>query len=169
MDQLVARFQKEHNLSAQDMRLLNWHFANLEYANAVNVSELSLGGWDQDSGNEFEGRHSEIIGGYSQVVRGLFQIPNPLDVRLKKVVKHVDYQESVVGRSARPMISVKCEDGEMIMADHVVSTLSLGILQTENNIFNPSLPPWKREAIGRLGFGVLNKVLDTHVRCLQVN
>ena len=148
----------EHGLSAQDMRLLNWHFANLEYANAVNVSELSLGGWDQDSGNEFEGRHSEIIGGYSQVVRGLFKIPDQLNVRLSKPVKGVNYHTSVSGSSLRPMASIDFADGETMLADHVVSTLPLGVLQKEEDFFRPALPLWKREAMGRLGFGVLNKV-----------
>lgn len=158
MDRLVTQYRDEENLSPHDMRLLNWHFANLEYANAVNVSQLSLGGWDQDSGNEFEGRHSDIVGGYSQVVRGLFKMPTQLDVQLEKNVEQVDYRDSLDGASVRPLAKIHCKDGQTILADHVVSTFSLGILQQQEDLFEPRLPDWKRGTFGRLGFGVLNKV-----------
>ncbi|KAJ0964525.1 hypothetical protein J5N97_025663 [Dioscorea zingiberensis] len=43
--------------------------------------------------------------------------------------------------------------------DHVVVTVSLGVLKAKGGMeFNPSLPSFKREAIGRLGFGVVNKL-----------
>lgn len=43
MDEAVKQYQFLLDLSPQDMRLLNWHYANLEYANAANVGKLSLG------------------------------------------------------------------------------------------------------------------------------
>jgi SWIRM domain/Flavin containing amine oxidoreductase len=39
-------------LSPMDFKLLNWHWANLEYGNATNLDNLSLKYWDQDDGNE---------------------------------------------------------------------------------------------------------------------
>jgi lysine-specific histone demethylase 1 len=53
MDDGIAQYQQIVNLTPKDLRLLNWHHANLEYANAANVNQLSLSGWDQDIGNEF--------------------------------------------------------------------------------------------------------------------
>ncbi len=156
MDRLAAEQQAKHSFSAQDMRLINWHYANMEYANAVNVDQLSLGGWDQDSGNEFEGRHSEIIGGYSQVARALWKHPQPLDVRLRKVVKHIKMQTDT--KCPRYSARIECVDGECFGADYVVSTLPLGVLQHEHKIFDPPLPAWKQAAMQRLGYGVLNKV-----------
>ena len=41
------------NLSPMDLKLLNWHWANLEYGNATNLNQLSLKHWDQDDGNEY--------------------------------------------------------------------------------------------------------------------
>lgn len=35
-----------------DLKLLNWHWANLEYGNATTLDNLSLMHWDQDDGNE---------------------------------------------------------------------------------------------------------------------
>lgn len=156
MDAYVNFNQSKIGFSAEEFRILNWHYANLEYANSANVHKLSLGGWDQDSGNEFEGRHAEVIGGYSQIPRALYHQPEPLDVRLNKVVKEVVYTPDP--SPERGMASVLCEDGDVFDADYVVCTLPLGVLQNDSTLFSPALPAWKLSAMHRLGFGLLNKV-----------
>ena len=156
MDEAVAQYQRLLSLSPQDLRLLNWHFANLEYANAANVGKLSLGGWDQDIGNEFEGEHAQVIGGYQQVPRGIWQYPSKLDLRTHKTVKRIEYDANSSMDSTAKVI---CEDGTTIEANHVVLTTPLGILKSDSLEFKPQLPDWKLEAIRRLGFGVLNKVI----------
>ncbi|KAJ5814855.1 Winged helix-turn-helix transcription repressor DNA-binding [Penicillium riverlandense] len=156
MDEGVKQYQRMLPLTPRDMRLLNWHFANLEYANATNVDRLSLTGWDQDIGNEFEGEHSQVVGGYSQLPYGLYSLPTQLDVRTGKIVSNISY--NAVGSGNRKAM-VQCEDGEKFMADHVVFTGSLGILKQQSITFNPPLPDWKSGAIDRLGFGVMNKVI----------
>ena len=44
-------------LSVSDRQVLDWHFANLEFANATPLSMLSLKHWDQDDEYEFMGNH----------------------------------------------------------------------------------------------------------------
>jgi len=44
-------------LSSRDRQILDWHFANLEFANATPLSTLSLRHWDQDDDFEFTGSH----------------------------------------------------------------------------------------------------------------
>jgi len=44
-------------LSSRDRQILDWHFANLEFANATPLSMLSLKHWDQDDDFEFTGSH----------------------------------------------------------------------------------------------------------------
>jgi len=44
-------------LSSRDRQILDWHFANLEFANATPLSLLSLKHWDQDDDFEFSGSH----------------------------------------------------------------------------------------------------------------
>lgn len=161
MDHFASQYMKTTPLSPQDLRLLHWHYANLEYANAVNVDQLSLGGWDQDQGNEFEGRHSQIVGGYSQVARALWQRPSPLDVRFQRCIKRISYSPS--GNLGKSSATIECIDGDIFDADIVVSTLPLGVLQEKKIQFSPILPPWKLGAINRLGFGVLNKVIRPSV------
>jgi Flavin containing amine oxidoreductase len=45
-------------LSSEDRQILDWHFANLEFANATPLQELSLKHWDQDDDFEFIGHHT---------------------------------------------------------------------------------------------------------------
>lgn len=156
MDEGVRQYQRMLPLTPKDMRLLNWHFANLEYANATNVRNLSLSGWDQDIGNEFEGEHSQVIGGYQQLPYGLYSLPTKLDVRTNKIVTSISYD--ALGSGNRKTC-VRCEDGEKIAADHVVYTGSLGTLKHQTIKFDPPLPESKLGAINRLGFGVMNKVV----------
>lgn len=157
MDEAVKQYQFLLDLSPQDMRLLNWHYANLEYANAANVGKLSLGGWDQDAGNEFEGVHAQVVGGYQQVPRGILHTPSKLDLRTRKAAKRITYEHDKT--SATSGTRVFCEDGDVIEADHIVLTTPLGVLKSDTIQFEPPLPDWKRGPIERLGFGTLNKVI----------
>ena len=158
MDEAVKQYQFLLDLTPQDMRLINWHYANLEYANAANVGKLSLGGWDQDAGNEFSGGHAQVIGGYQQVPHAILQLPTKLDLRTRKVVKRVEYNVWS-GNSKTPRAKVHCDDGELIDADYVVMTSPLGVLKDRAVDFSPPLPGWKLGPIDRLGFGVLNKCI----------
>jgi monoamine oxidase len=154
MDEGIQQYHKMLGFSPQDFRLLHWHHANLEYSNASNVNDLSLSGWDQDGGNEFEGPHTKVIGGYTQVPRGLWKLPNPLDVRFNSPVKKIKYNT----KPGQPAM-VECTNGEIIEADRIVLTVPLGVLKQDSIIFDPPLPERKTTSIQRMGFGLLNKVI----------
>lgn len=156
MDEGVKQYRDMLPLTSRDMRLLNWHFANLEYSFAVNPKKLSLTLADQDSGNEFEGLHSMVVGGYNQLPYGLYAVPDKLNVQTNKIVTKIAYDASGAGN--RKAV-VYCENGEKFVGDHVVYTGSLGTLQHQTVQFDPPLPDWKQGAINRLGFGLLNKVV----------
>lgn len=155
MDEAIKQYRDIVHILPLDLRLINWHIANLEYSNAINYNDLSLGGWDVDAGNEWEGKHTQIIGGYQQVPRGLLHCPRPLNVRKKSVVKRIKYGIPENNRISK----IECEDGHIIEADCIVSTVPLGILKQKCIEFDPPLPTWKIGAIDRLGFGILNKVI----------
>lgn len=156
MDEGIKQYQAIVDMKPRDMRLLSWHHANLEYANAVSVNKLSLGGWDQDMGNEFEGEHSEVIGGYQQVPRGLWKCPSQLDVRFNTPIQSVHYVTE--GSQSGKAVTIKCKDGQVFEADRVVLTTPLGVLKSGAIAFEPPLPDWKQDVIERMGFGLLNKV-----------
>jgi monoamine oxidase len=166
MDEGLKQYQELVDMKPRDMRLLNWHHANLEYANAVSVNQLSLSGWDQDMGNEFEGQHTEIIGGYQQVPRGLWQAPSALDVRFNTSVKSIHYnaEEKNIGKAVR----IECENGVIYEADKVVLTTPLGVLKSGSLSFQPPLPDWKQGVIERMGFGLLNKVSHATISSVRI-
>ncbi|KAJ2907057.1 putative lysine-specific histone demethylase 1 [Zalerion maritima] len=155
MDDCITQYKQILELNPLDFRLLNWHIANLEYSNANNYRNLSLQGWDIDTGNEWEGKHTMIVGGYQNVPRGLMSSPSPLDVKTKSPVTRISYTPGSSEGSAQ----VECEDGTNFDADYIVNTIPLGVLKQGSVKFEPELPSWKTEAIQRLGFGVLNKVI----------
>jgi monoamine oxidase len=155
MDDAIKQYREVGHIMPLDLRLVNWHIANLEYSNAINYKELSLGGWDVDAGNEWEGKHTQIIGGYQQVPRGLLHSPRPLNVRKKSVINRVTYSTG----GSNTISKIECENGQVIEADYIVSTIPLGVLKEKSINFEPPLPNWKTGAIERLGFGVLNKVI----------
>lgn len=156
MDESLRQFGDLTELTPQDLRLINWHVANLEYANNSNINSLSLTGWDQDIGNEFSGEHSQVIGGYQQLPRALWRAPEKLDIRVGAAVRQISYTTEGLPNKQTVVI---CENGEIIYADKVVFTAPLGVLKDEAIEFNPPLPDWKLGAIRRLGFGVLNKIV----------
>ncbi|POR32068.1 Vacuolar protein sorting-associated protein 33A [Tolypocladium paradoxum] len=155
LDYAISQYKHVVDLNAQDHRLINWHIANLEYSNATNLHNLSIGLWDIDAGNEWEGQHTMVVGGYQSVARGLLQCPTMLDLTTKFPVKRIKYHgDSFTGPAA-----IESEDGEIVDADYVVCTIPLGVLKQGNLAFDPPLPPWKTGVIERLGFGILNKVV----------
>lgn len=156
LDEGVNQYHCMLDFKPKAMRLLNWHYANLEYANAANVEKLSLAGWDQDIGHEFEGEHAQVVGGYQQLPRGLWRYPEQLNVRTNKAVAKIQYDSSGAESSKA---TITCEDGEIIEADKVIISTPLGVLKQQSITFEPSLPDWKQGAISRLGFGLLNKLV----------
>jgi hypothetical protein len=155
IDEAIRQYMRIVDLTPLDLRLINWHVANLEYSNAVTCNKLSLGGWDLDAGNEWEGKHTMVTGGYQQVPRGLLNCPEPLNVQRQNKVKNIIYDPENKGSPSK----IECEGGQIIEADYIVSTIPLGVLKHRNVNFEPALPDWKEGAIQRIGYGVLNKVV----------
>lgn len=156
LDEAIMQYRSLVDLTAQDHRLINWHIANLEYSNATNLHNLSLPSWDIDAGNEWDGKHTMVVGGYQSVPRGLAMCPTPLDLKTRAPVNRITYQDG----DAPGKAVVECEDGTRVEADYVVSTIPLGVLKQPGNVtFDPPLPQWKQDVISRMGFGVLNKVI----------
>ncbi|XP_073173473.1 lysine-specific histone demethylase 1A isoform X5 [Lepidochelys kempii] len=150
-------------LSSRDRQILDWHFANLEFANATPLSTLSLKHWDQDDDFEFTGSHLTVRNGYSCVPVALAE---GLDIKLNTAVRQVRYTASgceviaVNTRSTSQTFIYKC--------DAVLCTLPLGVLKQQPPAvqFVPPLPEWKTSAVQRMGFGNLNKPISVNiVRC----
>ncbi|XP_044593806.1 lysine-specific histone demethylase 1A [Cotesia glomerata] len=159
LQELEASPPSDVYLSSKDRQILDWHFANLEFANATSLSNLSLKHWDQDDDFEFTGSHLTVRNGYSCVPVALSE---GLDIRLNTAVRIVRYNENGVEVWAAPSRSPHT-NVTVHKADAVLVTLPLGVLKASTPpsavTFDPPLPDWKTQAIQRLGFGNLNKVV----------
>lgn len=109
---------------------------------------------------DFPGEHVTISAGYSRVVDHLVAALPPDTVRLGLRLRRLDWSETP--------LRLHFDDGATaISADHVILTVSLGVLKASLGkdahaaggiAFDPPLPQFKREAVARLGFGVVNKM-----------
>lgn len=148
-------------LSSRDRQILDWHFANLEFANATPLSLLSLKHWDQDDDFEFSGSHLTVRNGYSCVPVALSE---GLDIKLNTAVRKVNVMNGAV--EVTTSHARNNTNSQTWKADAVLCTLPLGVLKEcirgsgLNSVqFNPPLPEWKTSAVQRMGFGNLNKVV----------
>ncbi|KAI9200493.1 hypothetical protein LWI28_008966 [Acer negundo] len=149
---------QEEILSPLERRVMDWHFANLEYGCAALLKEVSLPLWNQDDVyGGFGGAHCMIKGGYSTVVESLGE---ELLIHFNHVVTDISYgsKDSEMSDN-RCKVKVSTSNGSEFSGDAVLITVPLGCLKAESIKFSPSLPQWKYSAIQRLGFGVLNKVV----------
>ncbi|RVW31490.1 Lysine-specific histone demethylase 1-like 1 [Vitis vinifera] len=124
----------------QERMLLNWHLANLEYANASLMSDLSMAYWDQDDPYEMGGDHCFIPGGNERFVRALAE---DLPIFYSQTVESVRYGADGVAVHA---------GGQEFRGDMVLCTVPLGVLKKGTIDFLPQLPQRKRDAIQRIGY-----------------
>jgi len=152
-------------LNASDRQILDWHLANLEFANATPLSYLSLQHWDQDDDFEFQGSHMTVRNGYSCLPISLSE---GLNIKLSyeaKLIKYSDKEVEVTVQSTNPLNNMsnfknQQKKTEIDKADAVLVTIPLGVLkENAHSLFDPPLPDWKLNAINRLGFGNLNKIV----------
>ncbi|XP_062219368.1 polyamine oxidase 1-like [Phragmites australis] len=109
---------------------------------------------------DFPGDHVTIPGGYSRVVEHLVAALPPATVRLGLRLCRLDWGET-------PVRLHFADGAPTLTADHVILTVSLGVLKASLGkdssaagaiTFDPPLPQFKRDAVARLGFGVVNKL-----------
>ncbi|XP_042494015.1 lysine-specific histone demethylase 1 homolog 1-like [Macadamia integrifolia] len=130
----------------QERMLLNWHLANLEYANASPLSDLSMAYWDQDDPYEMGGDHCFIPGGNGRFIRALAE---NTPIFYNRTVESIRYGLDGVMVYA---------GGQVFRGDMALCTVPLGVLKKGSIEFVPELPQPKKDCIQRLGFGLLNKV-----------
>ncbi|PQQ01795.1 protein FLOWERING LOCUS D [Prunus yedoensis var. nudiflora] len=133
-------------VNAEEMNLFNWHLANLEYANAGLISNLSLAFWDQDDPYDMGGDHCFLPGGNGRLVQALAE---NVPILYEKIVNTIRY-----GSDGVQVIA----GSQVFEGDMALCTVPLGVLKSGSIKFIPELPQRKLDGIKRLGFGLLNKV-----------
>jgi monoamine oxidase len=148
IDQVLAGM----TLSDQEREYVAWHMALVIRDDcAADASDVSFLWWDD--GYEVYGYGDSVLErGYGALASAL---ASTLDIRLEHVVR------SVTTRPAGGGVRVETTNGGHFDADAAIITLPLGVLQSRAVRFDPELPARKRDAIQRLGFGLLDKVILT--------
>ncbi|XWS24447.1 hypothetical protein CRYUN_Cryun28dG0103100 [Craigia yunnanensis] len=150
---------EEEILSPLERRVMNWHYAHLEYGCAALLKEVSLPHWNQDDVyGGFGGAHCMIKGGDSAVVESLGE---GLLIHLNHVVTNISYslKDSGIDDSQHRQVKVSTSNGSEFSGDAVLITVPLGCLKAGAIKFSRPLPQWKHSSIQWLGFGVFNKVV----------
>ncbi|PIA55029.1 hypothetical protein AQUCO_00800041v1 [Aquilegia coerulea] len=132
--------------STEEVQLLHWHLANLEYANAGCLLDLSVAYWDQDDPYEMGGDHCFLAGGNWRLIKAMCE---EVPIFYGKTVNYIKH-----GNEGVEVVS----GDQVFRADMVLCTVPLGVLKNRIIKFEPELPKRKLGAIERLGFGLLNKV-----------
>lgn len=114
-----------------------------EYAADPDQLSLRWFGFEE----EMDGPDLILPGGYLQLAQHLAR---GLTIQLGAVVTRIMHDDARV-RVETPTGAVE--------ADRAIVTVPLGVLKAQTIDFDPPLPETKRQAIGRLGFGVLDKVV----------
>ncbi|XP_016990163.2 spermine oxidase [Drosophila rhopaloa] len=99
--------------------------------------------------------------GFQRFIRLLMNVGEDQPEDLGLLAGHVHLGKKVTRiELARPRkVILRCEDGDYFEADHVICTVSLGVLQEQHEkMFIPPLPPAKVNAIRSLNLGTVNKL-----------
>jgi monoamine oxidase len=140
----LAELIEEFKNSQDATRFLNFCLSgDIEQEYSGNASQLSAHWYD--SGKEFERDDALFAQGFRVIIDFLAR---DIDIKLSQVVKEIHRRQSDV--------RVITQTSEFV-ADNVVVTLPLGVLQSNAVRFMPELSKEKRNAIEKLGMGVLNK------------
>ncbi|KAH0702562.1 hypothetical protein KY285_016840 [Solanum tuberosum] len=138
---------------------------NRHYSSADDLGTLDFNGESEYC--NFHGDEMTIAKGYSSVIEALASVlPDGL-IQLGRKVTKIEWQSDLIlenddgGTGTKP-VKLHLSDGSVMYADHVIVTVSLGVLKKgirdNSAMFSPQLPSFKTEAISRLGFGVVDKL-----------
>lgn len=97
-----------------------------------------------------------LPGGYGGLIKSLMSELPPDLVTYNRPVRCVHWNSA---ESTADTVTVECDDGETIEADHVILTVPLGYLKKHHStLLHPPLPSHKLSSIQKLGFGTCNKI-----------
>lgn len=105
----------------------------------------------------FPGEEITIARGYSSVIESLASVLPAGIIQFGRKVEKIEWR-----LEDDKAVKLHFSDGSTLSADHVIVTVSLGVLkhgiEEDRSMFDPPLPDSKIRAISKLGFGVVDKV-----------
>ncbi|CAF3490207.1 unnamed protein product [Rotaria sp. Silwood1] len=89
--------------------------------------------------------------GYHSIIDYIVKDFRDGDIRFEQIVNKISYDQDLV--------EVQTVNGHVCRAQYVLLIVSLGVLKGRQIVFKPLLPQWKSNAIGRIGYGLMDKVV----------
>lgn len=111
---------------------------------ACDPDEMSA--WYSDEGEEFGGEDAIFPGGYDQII---VYLAEGLNIQTNSPVVSI--------APAGPGVVVSVKGGDLMITDHVLVTVPLGVLKAGGITFGGGLSAKRQAAIDGLGMGLLNK------------
>ncbi|KAG8320386.1 hypothetical protein J6590_070153 [Homalodisca vitripennis] len=140
------------------------HFSPLLQGAYTGADDLSdLGAWGYSQWKECKGdqtlKWKNGAGGYKTLFDFISK-KKPNRAEELPVMKKIILNKQVTRVERRGSdVEVTCADGSTYLADHVIVSVSLGVLKKHAvDMFNPPLPEYKTAAIESFGFGCIGKV-----------
>ncbi|XP_028673397.1 lysine-specific histone demethylase 2 isoform X2 [Erpetoichthys calabaricus] len=150
IQQIYKTFVHESGIQFSDIeeKVLQFHLSNLEFACGSTLEQVSARSWDHNEFfAQFTGDHTLLTAGYSSLIN---KLGDGLDIRLKTSVEAIDYTGGD--------ITVIASNGARWIAQKILITIPLALLQKNIIRFNPPLPERKLKAMHSLGAGVIEKI-----------
>jgi len=138
------------NSKAEKDRIIEFCLLSIEAYNATNAEVLSV----LNVETFVPGDDKHVMSGFSKL---LTSMSRGVDVRLRHVVSKIEYNPNP-SKVSKKNVVVTTDKG-IFTAAYCCVTLPLGILKEGKVTFSPPLPKKKREAIDRIGYGLLDKVI----------
>ncbi|XP_067894269.1 peroxisomal N(1)-acetyl-spermine/spermidine oxidase-like [Heterodontus francisci] len=153
---LLIQWSGDHvDLRRQKLGMLNMSLK-------LQCIHLATNGLGDVSVHEYE-EYKNIEGNdwlFPSLLQKLLEVIPKKKLLLEKSVKQILWNGSFESEdgSLHP-VRVVCEDGDQILADHAIVTISLGCLKANSqSVFQPRLPEQHLHAIQNMGFGTMNKI-----------
>lgn len=142
--QVIEPLIRQFDPSSESYRFINFILSG-EIEQEYSGSAESLSAHWYNSDKKFNGNADLFAQGFRVIPEFLAE---GLRIELGQVVKEIQWHQAPIR-----VITQKTE----FLADRVIVTLPLGVLQAGKVRFTPELPQNKQTAIAKLGMGVLNK------------
>jgi polyamine oxidase len=113
----------------------------LDFDGAVTVGDVIETAIAELDDNEARGAYIKLLA----------PLAEGIDVQLERIVTSINHRDEGV--------EIHFDDESVVFADRVLVTVPLGVLKAGVITFEPELPGDKLAAIGRLGMGVLDRVI----------
>jgi monoamine oxidase len=146
---IQSEYQRLITTNGPVKRLVDLYLSGSEQYDGSNLADLSAKYWEVGSGS---GGDQSVSFGYGNLLERIAYQHN-LNILLNTFVTKINTTDP-----HRIAITIG-NDSSIIYCHRVIITIPLGCLKQETILFEPPLPDWKRDAINRMGMGLMNKLV----------